>query len=186
MDHPNIAKVLDGGMTESGRPYFVMEYGQGRADHRVLRRGPAERLASGWSCSCRSARPCSTPIRKGIIHRDLKPSNILVALYDGQPVPKVIDFGLAKAMHQPLTEHTLYTAHEPDGRHAAVHVPRAGSRFNNLDVDTRSRHLFAGRDALRAADRHDAARRSSGSRTRPGTRSCGSSARRSRRGPARD
>ena len=68
-----------------------------------------DRRASDWSCSSPSARRCSTPIRKGIIHRDLKPSNMLVALYDGTPVPKVIDFGVAKATGQTLTEKTLFT-----------------------------------------------------------------------------
>src|SRR5438067_8696664 len=75
--------------------------------------------------------------QKGIIHRDLKPSNILVCLYDGQPVPKVIDFGLAKAIHQPLTEHTLHTAHgfmvgTP------LYMSPEQAEFNNLDVDTRT------------------------------------------------
>jgi formylglycine-generating enzyme required for sulfatase activity len=75
--------------------------------------------------------------QKGIIHRDLKPSNILVCLYDGHPVPKVIDFGLAKAMHQPLTEHTLYTAH---GLMVGtpLYMSPEQAEFNNLDVDTRS------------------------------------------------
>ena len=64
--------------------------------------------------------------QKGIIHRDLKPSNILVALYDGKPVPKVIDFGVAKAIEQQLTEQTLFTQFGAAGRHARVHEPRAG------------------------------------------------------------
>ena len=75
--------------------------------------------------------------QKGIIHRDLKPSNILVCLYDGQPVPKVIDFGLAKAISQPLTEHTLYTAH---GLMVGtpLYMSPEQAEFNNLDVDTRT------------------------------------------------
>jgi tetratricopeptide (TPR) repeat protein len=75
--------------------------------------------------------------QKGIIHRDLKPSNILICLYDGQPVPKVIDFGLAKAIHQPLTEHTLYTAHGLM-MGTPLYMSPEQAEFNNLDVDTRT------------------------------------------------
>ena len=75
--------------------------------------------------------------QKGIIHRDLKPSNILVCLYDGKPVPKVIDFGLAKAMHQPLTEHTLHTAHGVM-MGTPLYMSPEQAEFNNLDVDTRT------------------------------------------------
>ena len=97
MDHPNIAKVLDAGATDAGRPYFVMELVQGVPITEYCDAEPAAAAASGWSCSCRSARPCSTRTQKGIIHRDLKPTNVLVTLHDGEPVPKVIDFGIAKA-----------------------------------------------------------------------------------------
>ena len=93
--------------------------------------------------------------QKGIIHRDIKPSNVLVALYDGKPVPKVIDFGVAKATGQQLTEQTMFTGFGDRGRHAGVHVPRAGgvepARHRHAQ-----RHLFAGRAAVRAADRHHA------------------------------
>ena len=75
--------------------------------------------------------------QKGIIHRDLKPSNILVCLYDGRPVPKVIDFGLAKAMNQPLTEHTLYTAHGVMVG-TPLYMSPEQAEFNNLDIDTRT------------------------------------------------
>src|SRR4026209_2174447 len=75
--------------------------------------------------------------QKGIIHRDLKPSNILVAPYDDKPVPKVIDFGLAKAMHQSLTERTLHTAHETV-LGAPLYMSPEQAQLNNLDVDTRS------------------------------------------------
>ena len=88
MDHPNIAKVLDAGTTDARPAVLRHGAGQGRADHRVLRRAPADARGSGWSCSCRSARRSSTPTRRAIIHRDLKPSNVLVALYDGRPVPE--------------------------------------------------------------------------------------------------
>ena len=97
MDHPNIAKVLDAGTTPDRPPLLRHGAGPRHADHRVLRPRTASRSPSGWNCSCWSARPCSTPHQKGIIHRDLKPSNILVTLHDGEPVPKVIDFGVAKA-----------------------------------------------------------------------------------------
>src|SRR5271168_5001686 len=136
MDHPNIAKVLDAGATDSGRPYFVMELVKGvlitdYCDQNHLT--PAERLDL-FVPVCQAVQHAHT---KGVIHRDLKPSNILVCLYDGQPVPKVIDFGLAKAMHQPLTEHTLYTAH---GLMVGtpLYMSPEQAEFNNLDVDTRS------------------------------------------------
>jgi tetratricopeptide (TPR) repeat protein len=136
MDHPNIAKVLDGGRTESGRPYFVMEYVKGVPfttycdDARLNVR---ERLAL-FVAVCQAVQHAH---QKGIIHRDLKPSNILICLYDGQPVPKVIDFGLAKAMHQPLTEHTLYTAHGLM-MGTPLYMSPEQAEFNNLDVDTRT------------------------------------------------
>ena len=97
MDHPNIARVLDAGATDVGPPLLRHGAGPGRPDHRLLRPRAALDPRSGWSCSSWSAGPCSTPHQKGIIHRDLKPSNILVTLHDGVPVPKVIDFGVAKA-----------------------------------------------------------------------------------------
>src|SRR5262245_21526709 len=136
MDHPNIAKVYDGGMTDEGRPYFVMEYVKGMpiieyCDH--VRLSIADRLKL-FVPVCQAVHHAH---HKGIIHRDLKPSNILICLYDGQPVPKVIDFGLAKAMHQPLTEHTLYTAH---GLMVGtpLYMSPEQAEFNNLDVDTRT------------------------------------------------
>src|SRR5262249_33808560 len=108
MDHPNIAKVLDGGETASGRPYFVMELVKGTpitqdCDERRLT--PRERLEL-FLPVCQAVQHAH---QKGIIHRDLKPSNVLVGLYDGRPVPKVIDFGVAKAAGPKLTEKTLYT-----------------------------------------------------------------------------
>src|SRR6266576_7331311 len=96
MDHPNIAKVHDGGATETGRPYFVMELVRGipitqYCDKNGVSTG--ERLKLFMEV-CQAVQHAH---QKGIIHRDLKPSNVLVALYDGKPVPKVIDFGVAKA-----------------------------------------------------------------------------------------
>ncbi len=136
MDHPNIAKVLDGGTTEAGRPFFVMEYVKGLPFTQYCddaRLSIAERLAL-FVPVCQAVQHAH---QKGIIHRDLKPSNILICLYDGQPVPKVIDFGLAKAMHQPLTEHTLYTAHGVM-MGTPLYMSPEQAEVNNLDVDTRT------------------------------------------------
>ena len=136
MEHPNIARVLDGGTTESGRPFFVMEYVKGVPFTRYCddaRLSIAERLAL-FVPVCHAVQHAHT---KGVIHRDLKPSNILVCLYDGQPVPKVIDFGLAKAVQQSLTEHTLHTAHgELLG--TPLYMSPEQAEFNNLDVDART------------------------------------------------
>jgi tetratricopeptide (TPR) repeat protein len=136
MDHPNIAKVLDGGTTESGRPFFVMEYVKGVPFTSYCddaRLSIPERLQL-FVAVCQAVQHAH---QKGIIHRDLKPSNILICLFDGQPVPKVIDFGLAKAMYQPLTEHTLYTAHGLM-MGTPLYMSPEQAEFNNLDVDTRT------------------------------------------------
>jgi eukaryotic-like serine/threonine-protein kinase len=108
MDHQNIARVLDAGTTESGRPYFVMELVQGVpmtqfCDDRHLT--PRDRLEL-FVPVCRAIQHAH---QKGVIHRDIKPSNVLVTMYDDKPVPKVIDFGVAKAIEQRLTERTMFT-----------------------------------------------------------------------------
>jgi len=108
MDHPNIAKILDAGATSEGRPYFAMEHVQGVAitdycDRHELK--IRERLEL-FTHICETIQHAH---QKGVIHRDLKPSNILVSVVDSTPVPKVIDFGVAKAMAQRLTERTVYT-----------------------------------------------------------------------------
>src|SRR6266508_4421782 len=108
MDHPNIAHVLDAGETVSGRPYFVMELIRGvpitqYCDQNNLT--PRERLELFVSV-CQAVQHAH---QKGIIHRDLKPSNILVVMHDATPVPKVIDFGVAKSLGQELTDKTIYT-----------------------------------------------------------------------------
>lgn len=136
MDHPNIAKVLDGGTTETGRPFFVMEYVKGvpiteYSDNARL--SIAQRLEL-FVPVCQAVQHAHL---KGIIHRDLKPSNILVCLYDGQPVPKVIDFGLAKATQQPLTDRTLHTAHGMM-LGTPLYMSPEQAEFNNLDVDMRT------------------------------------------------
>src|SRR5438445_10001309 len=108
MEHPNIAHVLDGGETASGRPFFVMELVKGVPitkycdDHELT---PRERLEV-FIPICQAIQHAH---QKGIIHRDIKPSNVMVTLYDGKPVPKVIDFGVAKATEQKLTGRTLFT-----------------------------------------------------------------------------
>jgi serine/threonine protein kinase/predicted Zn-dependent protease len=136
MDHPNIAKVLDGGLTETGRPFFVMEYVKGVPITEycdAARLSVSERLQL-FVPVCQAIQHAH---QKGIIHRDIKPSNILVAPYDEKAVPKVIDFGLAKAMHQSLTERTLHTAHETV-LGTPVYMSPEQIQLNNLDVDTRS------------------------------------------------
>jgi len=136
MDHPNIAKVLDGGLTETGRPFFVMEYVKGVPITEycdATRLSVPERL-NLFAQVCHAVQHAH---QKGIIHRDLKPSNILVAPYDDKPVPKVIDFGLAKAMYQSLTERTLHTAHETV-LGTPLYMSPEQAQLNNLDVDTRS------------------------------------------------
>jgi len=109
MEHPNIAKVLDAGATESGRPYFVMELVRGVPITEYCdtnRLDTRERLEL-FIDVCRAVHHAH---EKGIVHRDIKPSNVLVTLHDGTPVPMVIDFGIAKATNQRLTEKTLFTA----------------------------------------------------------------------------
>jgi serine/threonine protein kinase len=136
MDHPNIARVLEAGTTDGGRPFFVMELVKGQpitqfCDERKLT--PRQRLEL-FVPVCQAIQHAH---QKGIIHRDIKPSNVLIALYDDKPVPKVIDFGMAKAAGQTLTDKTLLT-----GFGAVVGTPEYMSpeqaNLNNLDIDTRS------------------------------------------------
>ena len=136
MDHPNIAKVLDGGLTDAGRPFFVMEYVKGVpiTEYCDATRASVHERLKLFVLVCQAVQHAH---QKGIIHRDLKPSNILVAPYDTQPVPKIIDFGLAKAMHQSLTEKTLHTAHE-SVLGTPLYMSPEQAQLNNLDIDTRS------------------------------------------------
>jgi serine/threonine protein kinase/tetratricopeptide (TPR) repeat protein len=136
MDHPNIAKVLDAGTTDSGRPYFVMDLVKGIPITRFCDQEhltPKERLEL-FIPVCQAVQHAH---QKGIIHRDLKPSNVLVALYDGKPVPKVIDFGLAKATAQKLTEHTMFTEVGQIVGTLEYMAPEQ-AELNNLDIDTRA------------------------------------------------
>ena len=136
MDHPNIAKVLDAGATESGRPYFVMELVKGVPITRYCdeHRLDARRRLELFVPVCQALQHAH---QKGVIHRDLKPSNVLVAEYDDRPVPKVIDFGVAKATGPKLTERTLYTEFGTVVGTLEYMSPEQ-AKFNALDVDTRS------------------------------------------------
>ena len=136
MDHPNIARVLDAGATETGRPYFVMELVNGvkvteYCDQNQL--GLEERLGL-FIQICHAIQHAH---QKGIIHRDIKPSNILVTVHDGVAVPKVIDFGIAKATEQRLTEKTIFTAQaQIIGTPAYMSPEQAG--LTGVDIDTRT------------------------------------------------
>jgi serine/threonine protein kinase/tetratricopeptide (TPR) repeat protein/thiol-disulfide isomerase/thioredoxin len=136
MDHPSIAKVLDAGATETGRPYFVMELVQGVSvteycDKNSL--STRDRLALFLQV-CHAVQHAH---QKGIIHRDIKPSNVMVTLQDGKPVPKVIDFGIAKATNQRLTEKTLFTRYAHIIGTPAYMSPEQ-AELSELDIDTRS------------------------------------------------
>jgi eukaryotic-like serine/threonine-protein kinase len=136
MDHPNIAKVLDANKTPSGRPYFVMELVKGIPITRYCdeqRLSPKQRLEL-FVPVCQAIQHAH---QKGIIHRDIKPSNVLIAAYDGKPVPKVIDFGVAKATGAKLTERTLFTGF--GGLVGTLeYMSPEQAEFNALDIDTRS------------------------------------------------
>ena len=135
MDHPNIAKVLDAGEAD-GRPYFVMELIKGVPITEYCDRAqlsPRERLAL-FVPVCEAVQHAH---QKGVVHRDLKPSNILVALYDGRPVPKVIDFGIAKATGARLTDRSIYT--EVGALIGTLeYMAPEQAELNNLDIDTRA------------------------------------------------
>ena len=136
MDHPNVARVLDAGATDHGRPYFVMELVQGVTitefcDKNSL--STRERLEL-FADVCRAVQHAH---QKGIIHRDLKPSNIMVTLHDGKPVAKVIDFGVSKALRQQLTEKSIYTAYgQMIGTPSYMSPEQA--EMSGLGIDTRS------------------------------------------------
>src|SRR5678815_1375748 len=134
--HPNVARVFEAGMTANGRPFFAMEHVPGISltqycdEHQFTTR---QRLDI-FLPVCQAVQHAH---QKGIIHRDLKPTNILVTLVDGQPVPKVIDFGIAKATNHALTQHTLFTQ-----TGALIGTPEYMSpeqaQTSGLDVDTRT------------------------------------------------
>jgi serine/threonine protein kinase len=136
MDHPNIARIFDANTTSSGRPYFVMELVRGVRitdycdSHNLSTR---ERLDLFVLIS----HAVQHAHQKGIIHRDLKPSNILVTVNDGVPVPKIIDFGIAKATQQPLTDKTLFTRFNQLLGTPAYMSPEQ-AELTSLDIDTRT------------------------------------------------
>src|SRR6516162_1384387 len=136
MDHPNIAKVLDGGQTTSGRPYFVMDLVKGVPitkycdEHRLTPRQRLELIVP----VCQAVQHAH---QKGIIHRDLKPSNVLVTVNDGRPLVRVIDFGIAKALGQSLTDKTLFTGFAQMVGTPLYMSPEQAA-LSSVDVDTRS------------------------------------------------
>ena len=136
MDHPHIAKVFDAGVTDNGRPYFVMELVKGVPITEycdAVHLTPKERLEL-FIPVCQAIQHAH---QKGIIHRDIKPSNVLVAMQDGKPTPKVIDFGIAKAIDQRLTEQTFFT------QHGAIigtleYMSPEQAEISAMDIDTRA------------------------------------------------
>lgn len=136
MDHPNIAKVLDAGATETGCPFFVMELVRGIkiTDYCDQNNLPTRERLDLFVKVCQAIQHAH---QKGIIHRDIKPSNILVTLHDGVPVPKVIDFGIAKATEGRLTDQTLFTAFEQFIGTPAYMSPEQ-AEMSGLDIDTRT------------------------------------------------
>lgn len=136
MDHPHIARVFDGGTTDAGRPYFVMELVKGVPISEYCDKNElsTEQRLKLFATVCRAVQHAH---HKGIIHRDLKPSNVLVTLADGEPVVKVIDFGVAKAMNQQLTEKTLFTTF---GQMVGTpqYMSPEQAEMSCLDIDTRS------------------------------------------------
>jgi serine/threonine-protein kinase len=136
MDHPHIAQVLDAGATDSGRPYFVMELVRGLpvTEYCDQARLTTRQRLGLFVTVCRAVQHAH---QKGVIHRDLKPSNVLVTLHDGTPVVKVIDFGVAKAVGQRLTEKTVYTRFT-QVLGTPLYMSPEQAELSGLDVDTRS------------------------------------------------
>ena len=154
MDHPNIARVLDAGTTSTGRPYFVMDLVKGVPitkycdEHHLT---PRQRLEL-FIPVCQAVQHAH---QKGIIHRDIKPSNVLVALYDGKPVPKVIDFGVAKAAGQPRPRTRSSPASARWSARSEYMSPGAGGAQSARHRHAHG-HLLAGRPAVRASGRQPA------------------------------
>ncbi len=136
MDHPNITKVFDAGRTESGRPYFAMELVTGLAitDYCDKKRLPLRKRLELFHKVCLGVKHAH---QKGIIHRDLKPSNVMVTHYDGVAVPKIIDFGISKAVDKTLTDKTLFTSY---GNMIGTpeYMSPEQAEMSGLDIDTRS------------------------------------------------
>ncbi len=136
MDHPHVARVFDAGLAENGRPYFVMEHVKGIpiTEHCDNRRLSVEERLSLFLHVCEAVQHAH---QKGIMHRDLKPSNVLVTIQDDEEVPKVIDFGVARAISQPLTERTLCTEQGQLVGTPEYMSPEQASP-SNQDIDTRT------------------------------------------------
>src|SRR5262249_11181518 len=136
MDHPHIARVLDAGQTSGGRPYFVMDLVKGLPitefceQHQL----PVPQRVALFSTVCQAIQHAHT---KAVIHRDLKPSNVLVRQQDDTPLVKVIDFGIAKALGQPLTDKTLFTGFA-QMLGTPLYMSPEQTAWSNVDVDTRS------------------------------------------------
>ena len=136
MDHPNITRVLDAGTTKDMLPFFAMELVRGIpiTDYCDLNKLTTNERLELFVVCCRAIQHAHT---KGIIHRDIKPSNVLVTLHDGKPVPKIIDFGLARATHQQLTDKTLFTAFAQMVG-TPIYMSPEQAEMSSLDIDTRS------------------------------------------------
>ena len=136
MDHPNIARILDAGSTRTGRPYFVMELVKGVpiTEYCDKNKLPAGERLDLFLDVCGAVQHAH---QKGIIHRDIKPRNVMITLHDGKPVPKIIDFGIAKATNQRLTEKTLFTGYAQMIGTPAYMSPEQ-AEMSGLDVDTRT------------------------------------------------
>ena len=141
MDHPNIAKVFDAGSTETGRPYFVMELVKGVS---IVQYCDSARLdtTSRLELFSKVCLAIQHAHQKGIIHRDIKPNNVLITLHDGVAVPKVIDFGVAKATNAELTEKTIYTQHRQMIGTPTYMSPEQ-AEMSGLDIDTRSDDVYS-------------------------------------------
>ena len=157
MDHPNIAKVLDAGATESGRPYFVMELVKGVpiTEFCDANKLPTRDRLELFVTVCHAVQHAH---QKGVIHRDLKPSNVMVTLHDNKPMPVIIDFGVSKAISHQLTEKTLFTAYGQMVGTPAYMSPEQ-AQMSRMDIDTRSDIYSLGVLAVRAAHRQHAAGR---------------------------
>lgn len=136
MDHPNIAKVLDAGQAKSGRPYFVMDLVKGLplTHYCDLHQSTTRERLELFIGVCQAVQHAH---QKGIIHRDLKPTNVLVTVQDGTPLVKVIDFGIAKALYQPLTDKTLFTGFSQMVG-TPLYMSPEQTALSNVDADTRS------------------------------------------------
>ena len=136
MDHPNISRVIDGGTTETGRPYFVMELVRGvpLTEYCDEARLTTDKRLELFIDICRAVQHAH---QKGIIHRDLKPSNVLVTMHDDKAVAKVIDFGIAKAVNQQLTDRTLFTGYQ-QMLGTPLYMSPEQAQMSGIDVDTRS------------------------------------------------